>query len=96
MKFNLTFEEARLQALKAELGISPQKAHCLHLELWRYSHSSAPSLECRVSLFTNNDICIQGRGSNFGDALDEIRVAVTPKSLTSNDTVTVITPSEDC
>ena len=80
MNFNLTHEEELLRQFKEDLGIAPSKPHCLELSLWRHGNTTNIQLECKVSIFTNNNTCVQGRGGNFGDALEKIRAALAPKS----------------
>ena len=93
MIISLPFEHEALKSLKAELGISPDKAHLVEISLWYYGHSRKPQIECKVSVFADDAQCIQGRGDNFDDARQEIIVALKPKScaLKPQDEVRVIT-----
>lgn len=93
MTFNLIYEEEEVQSLKRDLGINPANAHYLEIGLWRYRKDDKLSLECKISIFNNDGKCVQGQGANFGNALEEIRQALKPKSreLDPMDEVKVIT-----
>lgn len=80
MNLNLVYEEANVQLLKTELGIASSKPHCVELNLWRYAHAPDLKLECRVTLFTDDDRCVQGSGATFNAALEEIRLKLKPKA----------------
>ena len=97
MNFNLTNEEAEVQRLKEELGISSSKPHLVELSLWRYPKTDKLELECKVAIFTNDERCVQGSGGNFGDALEGIRAALRPKScdISPSIEVKVITPEPE-
>ena len=97
MNFNLTDEEAEVQLLKEELGISPSRPHLVELSLWRHFKADKLQLECKVSIFTNDDRCVQGQGANFGDAFEAIKAALRPKSCDISPTVEVkvITPEPE-
>ena len=97
MNFNLTNEEAEVQGLKEELGISFSKPHVVELSLWRHSKVDKLKLECKVSIFTNDGRCVQGQGANFGDAFEAIKAALRPKSydIPPSIEVKVITPEPE-
>ena len=97
MNFNLTDEEAEVQLLKEDLGISYTKPHLVELSLWRHSKADKLELECKVAIFTNDERCVQGSGGNFGDALEGVRAALRPKScnIIPSVEVKVITPEPE-
>ena len=93
MTFDFMFENDYFNSLKADLGISKDNAHRLELSLWQYSQSRKPTIECKVSVFTNEGRCVQGHGVNFYDAFTALCVALKPKSqiLEPGDEVKVLT-----
>ena len=97
MNFNLIYEEDQVQLLKEDLGISSTKPHLVELSLWRHFKADKLQLECKVSIFTNDDRCVQGSGANFGDALKGVRAALRPKScdISPPVEVKVITPEPE-
>ena len=95
MMYNLTYENALIDLLKNELGISLSQPHCIEVSLWSHPNSK-PKLECKVSVFTDAGQCVQGYGASFGIAYEEVRVKMRPKSLTlePTDKVKVVHTSE--
>lgn len=93
MIISLPFEHEAIKSLKAELGISPDNAHLVEISLWSFGKGRRPEIACKVSVFTDDKSCVQGNGSNFKDARQEIIVALKPKSriLELQDEVKVIT-----
>ena len=91
MMFNLNLERQAVAHMKAELGIPKDSAYCIELSMWQYKSNRQPTLECKVSVFTDDGRCIQGYGADFAIARQVIRTALKPKScnLGPNDTLTV-------
>lgn len=93
MIFSLPFESASIDDLKVKLGIPRDNAHRLEVGLWYYGHNRKLVIDCKVSVFTSANHCIQGQGANFSDAKEEIILKLKPKSrvLEPQEEVRVIT-----
>ena len=97
MMFNLKLERQAVADMKDELGISKDGAYCVEVSMWQYKYNRQLTLECTVSVFTDDGRCIQGRGADFAIAREEIRVALKPKScgIPTHIDIEVITPEPE-